>query len=140
MPLEPWRPGLPGDRLPQVTAIGHGDPAFAAFYPGCRSVFGFQDTDFAGSRPPSGTRYEVAGWVSAAAQDTLAGLATGAGWRTAPADGFGWGVPDGPGERDGGGPTVGRGAGGHTLSTTGRWGARTPVADSEAWQRVSRGR
>ncbi|GAA4198606.1 hypothetical protein GCM10022252_49360 [Streptosporangium oxazolinicum] len=95
VPLETWRPGLPGDRLPQVTAIGHGDPAFAAFYPGCYSVFGFQDTDFAGSRPPSGTQYEVAGWFSAAAQDTLAGLTTGAGWRTALKDGFGWGVPDG---------------------------------------------
>ncbi|MEV4377150.1 hypothetical protein [Streptosporangium sp. NPDC049644] len=95
VPLETWRPGLPGDRLPQVTATGHGDPAFAAFYPGCHSVFGFHDTDFTGSRPPSGTQYEVAGWFSAAAQDTLAGLTTGSGWRAALADGFGWGVPDG---------------------------------------------
>ncbi|MEU3167925.1 hypothetical protein [Streptosporangium sp. NPDC006930] len=95
VPLGRWRPGLSGDRLPQVTAIGCGDPTFAAFYPGCHSVFGFHDTDFTGSRPPSGTRYEVAGWFSAAAQDTLADLTTGAGWRAAPADGFGWGVPDG---------------------------------------------
>lgn len=37
VPLASWRKDLPGDRLGRLTAVGHGDPAFAAFYPGCRT-------------------------------------------------------------------------------------------------------
>jgi hypothetical protein len=95
VPLSDWRPDLPGDRLPQVTAIGHGEAAFAAFYPGCHSVFGFHDTDFAAAPPPSGTLYEVAGWFSATAQDPLTGLTTGTGWQESLTSGFGWSVPEG---------------------------------------------
>ncbi|GAA1514562.1 hypothetical protein GCM10009677_54710 [Sphaerisporangium rubeum] len=95
VPLANWRKDLPGDRLGRVTAVGHGDPAFAAFYPACHSVFGFHDTDFSAARPPSGTSYEVAGWYSAAAQDALAELDTGAGWKDTLADEYKWGAPAG---------------------------------------------
>lgn len=36
-------PGAEGDYLPKLTAIGPGDPSFAAYYPACSSVFGFCD-------------------------------------------------------------------------------------------------
>ncbi|MGV2388233.1 MAG UNVERIFIED_CONTAM: hypothetical protein LVR29_07585 [Microcystis novacekii LVE1205-3] len=29
--------------LPSLTAVGYGEPTFAAFYPNCHSVFGFYD-------------------------------------------------------------------------------------------------
>lgn len=36
----------PGNYLPTpLTAVGYGEPSFAAFYPNCRSVFGFYDTE-----------------------------------------------------------------------------------------------
>ncbi|WP_018658352.1 hypothetical protein [Actinomadura flavalba] len=95
VPLEQWRRDAPGDRLAPLTAIGHGDPAFAAFYPGCHSVFGLHDPDHATARPPSGTRYDIVGWFTDPDRDALARLATGDGWRAALADGRGWGVPDG---------------------------------------------
>ncbi|GAB3279480.1 hypothetical protein [Kineosporia babensis] len=95
VPLADWNPGLPGDRLPQVTAIGHGEAAFAAFYPDCHSVFGFHDADFASTPPPNGIQYEVAGWFSSPAQDTLADLTTGPDWRVALSSGFAWTVPEG---------------------------------------------
>lgn len=44
---------------------GYGDPAFAAFYPNCRSVFGMHDPD----PPRRGIRYDVLGWYSYAAND-----------------------------------------------------------------------
>jgi hypothetical protein len=45
--------------LPGLTAVGYGDPLFAAFYPNCRNVFGLHD-DGADARP--GLRYDVIGW------------------------------------------------------------------------------
>lgn len=43
-----------------LTAIGHGDPSFAAFYPNCRSAFGFCDWH---PHPPGvEVIYQVAGW------------------------------------------------------------------------------
>lgn len=33
----------PGEYLPRLTALGGGDPMFAAYYPTCRSVFGWYD-------------------------------------------------------------------------------------------------
>lgn len=43
-----------------LTALGYGEPSFAAFYPNCRSVFGFCDTD----APQGGQAitYRLAGW------------------------------------------------------------------------------
>jgi len=55
--------------LQQLTALGPGNPVFAAFYPGCRNVFGFHD-DLAGI--DAGTfSYLVAGWYSRPEDDPL---------------------------------------------------------------------
>jgi hypothetical protein len=53
----------------KLTALGYGDPTFAAFYPNCRSVFGLHD-------PVDGTvrdyTYEVYGWYADTGDDPLA--------------------------------------------------------------------
>ncbi len=43
VPLETWEEDSSAERFPDLTAIGYGDPGFAAYYPDCRSVFGFHD-------------------------------------------------------------------------------------------------
>lgn len=51
------------DSSQPLTVPGYGEPAFAAFYPNCHSVFGFHDDDTA---PSDGRQYqyEVLGWYS----------------------------------------------------------------------------
>ncbi len=53
----------PGDYLPELTALGGGDPMFAAYYPTCRSVFGWYD-DLKGVPVPSDLTYFVVGYFS----------------------------------------------------------------------------
>ncbi|MFI6520892.1 hypothetical protein ACIBF1_35430 [Spirillospora sp. NPDC050679] len=77
-----WREA-PAERLPRLTAIGYGEPAFAAFYPNCRGVFGMRDTDIRGV-PPAGVVYEVLGWYADPARDVLVGATA------ATLDGLGW--------------------------------------------------
>lgn len=57
-----------------LTAMGYGEPTFAAFYPNCRSVFGFRDP----SPPPPGTSadYYVVGWYRDAQDDFCADAST----------------------------------------------------------------
>lgn len=55
---------------PPLTAVGYGDPTFAAFYPNCHSVFGFYDEEFKGSIPDN-VRYLVIGWYSNERDDFL---------------------------------------------------------------------
>jgi hypothetical protein len=50
------------------TAMGYGDPLFAAYYPTCRSMFGLYDPD----PPPGDLTYDVIGWYSQHAEDPLA--------------------------------------------------------------------
>ncbi|MFD1546272.1 hypothetical protein [Nonomuraea guangzhouensis] len=57
------------DRLPELTVSGYGEPAFAAFYPNCHSVFGFHDPD---PGDLAGLAYDVIGWYGDAGQDELA--------------------------------------------------------------------
>lgn len=52
-----------GEYLKPLTAMGAGDPYFAAYYPNCRSVFGFYD-DMAGVERKSKTTYFVCGFFS----------------------------------------------------------------------------
>lgn len=52
-----------------LTAIGYGEPTFAAFYPNCHSVFGFFDHDYNGTN--DGRQYYLTGWYSDAEQDVL---------------------------------------------------------------------
>jgi hypothetical protein len=56
--------------LEKLTAIGHGDPNFHAFYPNCHSVFGCFDP-----APPEGEiHYDVLGWFADPSQDPLQSL------------------------------------------------------------------
>lgn len=48
---------------PKLTAVGYGEPTFAAFYPNCHSVFGFYDGEYT-SVPPAGLLYDVVGWYA----------------------------------------------------------------------------
>ncbi|MDZ4699081.1 MAG: hypothetical protein SH809_05185 [Rhodothermales bacterium] len=74
--LAPRPPTLPsGDQagyLGYLTAIGHGDPAFHAFYPNCRSIFGFWDPEVTDADRGS-LRYEIAGWYHADVLDPFGG-------------------------------------------------------------------
>ncbi|MDJ0510205.1 MAG: hypothetical protein QNJ64_13260 [Crocosphaera sp.] len=52
--------------------VGYGEPTFAAFYPNCRSVFGFHDEKYAENKPIfQGLQYDVIGWYSNPNQDYL---------------------------------------------------------------------
>jgi hypothetical protein len=53
-----------------LTAVGYGEPTFAAFYPNCHSVFGFHDDDYTAAIP-DGLQYEVIGWYSDAQETYL---------------------------------------------------------------------
>ncbi len=65
-----WREGADPAYKFKLTALGYGDPAFAAFYPACKSLLGFHD---ALDDVPDNTTltYMVAGWYSDATQDPL---------------------------------------------------------------------
>jgi hypothetical protein len=81
VPTEPHPESLPALTGEKLTALGWGDPAFAAFYPNCHSVFGFFDEDlqkdlesFASVDPGKvGTRvtYTLLGWHSANEDDPM---------------------------------------------------------------------
>ena len=66
MNVSAWRKCFPKEEYnPSLTALGYGDPTFAAFYPNCFSVFGIHDNladigDFA----LSDLRYELVGWYN----------------------------------------------------------------------------
>jgi hypothetical protein len=55
-----------------LTAVGYGEPTFAAFYPNCHSVFGFYD-DYDSQPLPdlNGVQYDVMGWYDNPVQDCL---------------------------------------------------------------------
>ncbi len=57
-----------GVYYPRLTAVGYGEPTFAAFYPNCYSVFGFFE-EFSGNI--TGRRYYLTGWYSNAQDDVL---------------------------------------------------------------------
>lgn len=67
--------GIKHDYLPRLTAVGNqsvnqtelGEPTFAAFYPNCRSVFGFFDSEFHG-KIPEGLEYDVRGVYTAGSE------------------------------------------------------------------------
>lgn len=62
------QPGSDSDAkyLERLTAIGYGEPTFAALYPNCRSVFGFCDPKYADATalPEDDLKYDVIGWYS----------------------------------------------------------------------------
>lgn len=58
------------ERFDPLTAIGYGEPTFAAFYPNCHSVFGFYDEDIeAVPNPDTKLQYTVVGWYDQGDQD-----------------------------------------------------------------------
>ena len=58
--------------LERLTAVGYGEPTFAAFYPNCRSVFGFHDPEYADYHTlPEDLQYYVIGWYSDSKQNYL---------------------------------------------------------------------
>lgn len=65
-----WSERQPAYRIIPLTALGYGDPAFAAYYPACKSILGFYDplTDIDQETTFS---YLVAGWYSDPAKDVL---------------------------------------------------------------------
>jgi hypothetical protein len=88
--LATWSEGKNGTRrLTPFTALGYGEPTFAAFYPNCSTVFGFYDTlvDLTDYDPSNSTiSYHVVGWYSDPTADPLAQP------KATPAT-YGWSVP-----------------------------------------------
>ena len=58
-----------------LTAVGYGEPTFAAYYPNCHSVFGFFDNGLpqrrGGGPSINGVRYTLCGWYSDLKRDYL---------------------------------------------------------------------
>jgi len=72
--LQDWMGKRPedGEYLDRLTAVGYGEPTFAAFYPNCHSVFGFHDDELAGDLAGCGLlTYDVIGWFSDLANDCV---------------------------------------------------------------------
>jgi CorA-like Mg2+ transporter protein len=81
-----------------LTAIGYGEPAFAAYYPNCYSVFGFCDVD-EGLNPDGNYEYQVIGWYNEPSLDPLrsphlAGLSSDAERYDALKSEYGWVLTD----------------------------------------------
>lgn len=62
--------------LEKLTALGPGDPMFAAYYPSCSSVFGFYDP-LEDVEPGTTLTYFVAGYYSDPAKDPFYGVGSG---------------------------------------------------------------
>jgi hypothetical protein len=83
MPLDAWGEGADAaaEYMDELTAVGYGEPSFAAFYPNCHSVFGHFDEDYTADDTPAGLRYDLLGWYGDPSKDYLgtfvAGLRTG---------------------------------------------------------------
>jgi hypothetical protein len=69
MELKDSSPDAKDEYYPKLTAVGYGEPTFAAFYPNCHSVFGFYDPDYSANLDER--QYYVIGWYSDPAQDYL---------------------------------------------------------------------
>jgi hypothetical protein len=70
LPLAAWKnKDATAQYLQTLTAVGYGEPTFAAFYPNCLSVFGFHDD--APPRSLEAVQYDVIGWYSDPRQDCL---------------------------------------------------------------------
>ncbi len=64
------RPQVGQEYYHPLTALGYGEPSFAAFYPNCRSVFGFHDAEIDADVDQS-VNYTVIGWYSELENDYL---------------------------------------------------------------------
>ena len=76
-PLSSWTANDPNAQyVDKLTAVGYGEPAFAAFYPNCLTVFGFHDDEVGGSS--TGLQYDVYGWYSDPNADPVAAFSKNA--------------------------------------------------------------
>jgi hypothetical protein len=68
-----WQEGKYQARRVELTALGYGDPAFAAYYPACKSVLGFHDplSPLSDVQTDATLAYLVVGWYSDPAKDIL---------------------------------------------------------------------
>lgn len=57
--------------LDKLTAVGYGEPSFAAFYPNCHSVFGCFDEEIIENAQLAGLSYQLLGWYSVQAKDPI---------------------------------------------------------------------
>lgn len=74
MPFSIWQEHDPqAEYLAQLTAVGYGEPTFAAFYPNCYSVSGFYDDSYTDD-VPSDLQYLVLGWYNDINQDVVHSL------------------------------------------------------------------
>jgi hypothetical protein len=92
-PLSAW-PGeaaLPAGLQPPLTALGLGNPSFAAYLPNVQHIFSFLDP-LTGVAPGAIT-YAIFGWYSAPNQDPLSGWKTVSDWNALLAS-LGWSVGD----------------------------------------------
>jgi hypothetical protein len=79
MPLAAWKENETADpdmylnamTSDGLTAMGYGDPSFAAFYPNCHSVFGLHDEDISTQEDFRRVCYDVIGWYSDSKRDCL---------------------------------------------------------------------
>ena len=69
MELSAYAPKDSDESYPKLTAVGYGEPTFAAFYPNCYSVFGFHDPGYSGTNDER--RYYLTGWYSDPDEDIL---------------------------------------------------------------------
>jgi hypothetical protein len=65
-----WQEGQNKAYKIKLTALGYGDPAFAAYYPACRSVLGFHDAA-SDVKDDTALTYLVVGWYSDSREDPL---------------------------------------------------------------------
>ncbi|EAY28286.1 hypothetical protein [Microscilla marina] len=72
-----WSEDTSATRLSKLTALGYGEPAFAAFYPNCHSVFGCIDPDIKTQGDLADLKYQIIGWYGEAGQDPLHELTKG---------------------------------------------------------------
>lgn len=84
LPLAQWLNAPAGERYPNLTVLGFGEPSFASFYPNSFSVFGFHDAEWQ-HLPPEGTTYDLLGWYSDLNDDPIRQLIAQPGLNFAPA-------------------------------------------------------
>ena len=71
LPFSNWQEDAGAERLDKLTAVGYGEPTFAAFYPECHSVFGCHDDNISSSQLNGDLSYHVIGWYTDSDKDPL---------------------------------------------------------------------
>ena len=77
--IDQWHANNTTDNYLQeaLTAVGYGEPTFAAFYPNCHSVLGCHDAGYSKKGQLEGLQYDLLGWYADEANDPLYELVRG---------------------------------------------------------------